>query len=249
MDSNNRIAIFTIVNKEEVFRGFVDSLETQKNVSFELFPIMNCHGEYSSARHAYNEAATGKDFKYYVFSHPDIRFLDENALSDIIGYIDSLGSFGVAGVAGAVRENRGRKILTTILQGADKQSFGEQVNKPEQVQTLDECMFFVDKDYFNQHPFSDTEGWHLYSVEYCLDAEGNQMKNYVVPSRIWHLSAGSSLDEKYMSQLEKLISDYQDRYEVICTTVKAWPTKGAGCRIYRKYYWLKQRIKRAVVRR
>ena len=55
MDSNNRIAIFTIVNKEDVFRGFVDSLETQKNVSFELFPIMNCHGEYSSARHAYNE--------------------------------------------------------------------------------------------------------------------------------------------------------------------------------------------------
>ena len=63
----------------------------------------------NAARHAYNEAAKGKDFKYYVFSHPDIRFLDENALSDIIGYIDSLGSFGV--------ELGGLVVLAYVLEG------------------------------------------------------------------------------------------------------------------------------------
>lgn len=249
MSSNSRIAIFTIVNNLDIYNEFVDSINLQKDVCFQLFPIMNCHGEFSSARKAYNEYANGKEFKYFVFSHPDIRFLDDKSLSDIINYVDSIGEFGVVGVAGATKIQDSCRTLTTIVQGKNKAFYGYKISKPEKVQTLDECFFVVESEYFNQHLFSDVDGWHLYSVEYCLNAEINNRVNYVVPSRVWHLSDGASLDEKYMTQLNKLIEDYREKYDVIYTTVKPWRTKGLRASIYRKYYWLKQRIKRALVRR
>lgn len=249
MSENTKIAIFTIVNNIEIYNGFVDNLNLQKNISFQLFPIMNCHGEYISARKAYNEYAQGKDFKYYVFSHPDIRFLDEDSLHDIIDYVDSVGDFGVVGLAGATKFQDSCRTFTTIIQGNNKAFYGFRINKPERVQTLDECFFIVEKVYFNNHFFSDVDGWHLYSVEYCLNAELNNRVNYVIPSRVWHMSDGASLDEKYMTQLNKLIADYRDKYDVIYTTVKPWRTSGLWAYLYRKYYWIKQRIKRVLVRR
>lgn len=249
MESKSKIAIFTIVNNMEMFNGFKKNLDSQTDVRFELFPIMNCKGEYNSARRAFNESAKGRDFEYYFFSHPDIRFLDSLALAEIVKCLDVIDKFGVAGIAGAVRTSGGRKILTTIVQGKNKESVGEKIEKPEKVQTLDECLFIVKREYFEEHPFSALIGWHLYSVEYCLEAISNGFSNYVIPARVWHLSSGQSLDERYMSQLEGLIQKYRNRFDIICTTVKAWPTKGFLAFLYRRYYWFKQRMKRTLIQR
>ena len=89
----------------------------------------------------------------------------------------------------------------------------------------------------------------MYGVEYCLEAIRNGKKNYAVPGRLWHISPGNSLDEKYMSQLEDIIQMYKKEYSMICTTVKGWHTRGVASFMYRKYYWIKQRIKRMVVQR
>ena len=247
MASGSAFAVFTIINNIEMFNDFKRNLDSQKDVSFKLFPIINCKGEFNSARKAFNITAKGQNYKYYIFCHPDIRFLDRTALADIIKALDAIGKFGVAGIAGAVKTQSGRKILTTIVQGKNKEPVGERIDTAEKVQTLDECLFIVKRKYFEKHPFSETNGWHLYSVEYCLEAICNGLDNYVIPARIWHLSSGQSLDEKYMTQLEKLIEKYRKRFDVICTTVKAWPTRGLPAFMYRKYYWLKQRIKRLIM--
>lgn len=247
MYENNKVIIFSIVNDQKKFDGFKESLNGQVHVNYKLIPILNYNGEFDSARRAFNQSAENIDGTYYVFSHPDIRFLDSNALSDIMEQIFVLDDFGVVGVAGAMRKGKhGRKIITTIVQGNKKEKVGERINGITETQTVDECFFVIKGSYFQSHHFSDSPGWHLYSVEYCLEALRNGNKNYVVPARIWHMSSGASLDEKYMEQLEKLIRNYRDYFALIYTTVKAWPTKGSFAFLYRKYYWLKQRIKRII---
>ena len=248
MKSRTAIAIFTIVNKENLFEDFKNNLNEQRDIFYKLVAIYNCNGEYNAARRAYNENATIDDVKYYVFLHPDIRFQDAMALSDIIDYIEQINDFGVAGVAGARKSETGRDIVSNIVQGKQKKRVGMSITCPTSVQTIDECLFVIKRDYFINHRFSDRTGWHLYSVEYCLNALLNGKRNYVVPGRIWHISAGESLDDKYMIQLESLINEYKNRFDVICTTVKAWNTRGVSAYLYRIIYKIKQKIKRLCIK-
>lgn len=240
------LSLICIVNDQGMFEGFRESLLTQTYQDYELIPVMNKNGEYSSARRAFNEASVRANGRYLLFIHPDIRFEDPDALKDIIGYITEErvpADFGVCGAAGAVREGNGREIISTIFHGDSHQRVGTSISAPQEVETLDECFFIISADYLKDHPFSDTEGWHLYACEYCLEAISDSRKNYVLPSRIWHLSDGKSLNKDYILQLEDLIRKERDSFDMICTTVKAWKTKGMIAFLYRKYYYVKQCVK------
>ena len=43
-----------------------------------------------------------------MFTHPDIRFLDNNVLVGMINTLESLDNVGIAGIAGAIQ---GKKII------------------------------------------------------------------------------------------------------------------------------------------
>lgn len=249
---NKQLSVLTIVNRQEIFEGFRESLQAQEEIDYELLPIVNLNGEYDSARKAYNEAALKAEGTYLLFSHPDIRFLKPEALKELMEQAEKIRDFGVIGVAGAKEKagNSGKgEILAGIVHGSNQDYFGtRQIRKPEEVQTVDECLFLVKKDDFTEHPFQEKPGWHLYAVEYCLDALLNGQKNYVVPADVWHMSDGKSLNEKYVSQVDQMVRERRGQVDVIFTTIKTWPTKGLTAFLYRKYYWLKQRIKRAVMR-
>ena len=238
-------SLITIMNKKPVFQAFQENLQTQQGISHELICIDNTAGQYIAARQAYREAAQKATGEYLVFLHPDIRFLHETALRDIISHVQGLGEFGVAGVAGCpeMLENRNRVILSTIVHGERQEAAGRQIATPTQVQTLDECLFVVRRTYFLENPFSNSPGWHLYCVEHCLQCIADGRNNYVVPACVWHLSDGKSLDYRYMLQLERLIVKYAAQFSIINTTVKRWTTCGIGPWIYRRYYLFKQYIK------
>lgn len=242
---NPLCSLLVIVNKESVFQQLLNNLQTQKDVSFELIEINNRNYQYDSARAAFNENVQRATGRYLVFLHPDICFQDEHALRDIMEHVQSLGEFGVAGIAGTPKTlvNNERVILSTILHGNEMLPAGEPLTAPAPVQTLDECMFIVDADYFRKSPFSDAPGWHLYCVEHCLQCIADGRKNYVVPARVWHHSDGKSLDWNYIPQLEILIKKYADMTPLINTTVRKWHTRGFGYRLFRKYYMFKQRLK------
>ncbi len=247
MKSEIKVSLILIVNKEEVYQDFINSLKTQIDVQYQLIPIANCHHEYDSARKAFNEASQQAEGDYIAFLHPDIRFLSPKSLCDIIQSVESLNDFGVAGVAGAKAiSKKERKILSNIVHGDQKQSAGKRITEPVSVQTLDECFFIIKKDYFEKHPFPNIAGWHLYSVQYCLDAIRDGKTNYVVPAELWHLSDGKSLDPNYVDQLNDLIKKEKPYFDLICTTVRAWPTKGLSAIMFRKYYKAKQRIKKFI---
>ena len=232
------VSIITIVNKEDVFRGFKESLEGQNFKGFELIPVMNMNGEFKGAGEALNSGAAKATGDLLIFCHPDIRFRSPSALSDIV--TQSLKLDGVTGVAGAKETVPGkREIVTTIVQGERKESVGRPASAPEEVQTLDECMIAVKRDAFAR--FTEREGWHLYGAEYCLDAGRRGDKCFAIPSEIWHLSDGKSLDASYVTMLGELIEKFAE-LDYIYTTVKAWKCKGSG--IYRKYYYFKQKVKK-----
>ncbi|MGI6072190.1 MAG: glycosyltransferase [Lachnospiraceae bacterium] len=248
------LSILCIVNNADIFEGFTESLEMQEFRDYELIPVWNLENSLKGAGPAFNDAAAGAAGKYIAFAHPDIRFSDEKALGDIMAFLEDVyasesAKAGAAGVAGADENARGgRDIFTNIVHGSSKQPAGMEIDGPRQVQTLDECFFAVEKEYFFAHPFPSRDGWHLYGAEYCLNAILNGRKNYVVPARLWHLSDGKSLDAEYVRQAEALIKDKKEDFPLICTTVKAWKTKGAGAALYRKYYYVKQKIKRLILR-
>lgn len=244
------LSVLTIVNKQEVYRDFLRNLEEQEGVSWEIIPVDNTGGQYDSARKAYNEAAEKAAGTFLLFSHPDIRFLSPAALKGIADQAEALKDFGVVGVAGA-KEKSGTagEIIAGIVHGRNKEKIGDrQITAPEEVQTVDECLFLVRREFFRSHPFPDKLGWHLYAVEYCLDAILLGKTNFVIPAEVWHLSDGKSLDERYVSQVGRLVRERRPQFDVIYTTIKTWPTKGASAFVYRHYYWLKQRVKRIILR-
>ena len=243
-------SLITIANKKNVYEDFLENLKTQIDVEFELLTAFNYNAEFSSARKAYNQFAEKAKGKYLIFLHPDIRFLNEHALADILHWVEKIPSFGVVGIAGAVRSGQNScDILTTIVHTPAKQPVGKKNCGIQKVQTLDECLFVVEKEYFFKHPFPDKDGWHLYAVEYCLQAIKDGKDNYVVPSDSWHLSDGRSLDPNYVIQISDLVKQEKNNFDLICTTIKPWKTKGISAWLYRKYYFVKQCIKKTIVNR
>lgn len=244
-------SLLLIVNKEPVYRAFLESLKTQKGVCYEVIPIWNQNGEFSGARQAFAYGLKEAKGEYLVFCHPDLEFTEEDTLANILQHTEKLGDFGVVGVAGTPEKlkNGDRVILSGIVHGAEKKSAGQKIQEPVPVQTVDECLFIIKAETLKKIPFSQRQGWHLYAVEYCLQMLLAGKKNYVVPAQLWHKSDGKSLDWHYMEQLEDVIGDYGNAFSTINTTVKKWPTRGLKNKAYRRYYLGKQWLKRKLLQR
>ncbi|MCX2187190.1 glycosyltransferase [Limosilactobacillus pontis] len=248
MDNKHEYSLITISNNESVYQEFKKGLKQQKDVDYELIKINNDHNQFNSARVAYNEAAKKARGKYLVFLHPDIRFLDDYALHDTLSAIKAIPNFGVAGIAGSPWKLYKNKsyIITTIVQGKDKEHVGTPINKTTEVQTLDESFFVIKKTYWEKHPFTNYLGWHFYAVEQCLRAIIDGKKNYVVPARIWHKSTGGSEDKNYVRMGEEMVQRYGSHFPYINTTVTKWETRGIKKYTTPWYRYAKRQVHRYI---
>lgn len=239
--------LVAICNKKDITDEFQENLSTQIGVEYSYIQIDNYNNNLNSARNAFNKVLDKTNGEYIIFLHPDIRFLHAESLRHVVDYCKQVGEFGVIGVAGAKSDASGKRaIYTHILNGNNRINPGIDIRNPIEVQTVDECMFIVKRELINRYNFPEKQGFHLYATEYCLLMLKKGYTNYVVPAEIWHLSEGRSLDPNYMKQLETIIKDYKNDFDVIYTTVKKWTTKGLLAYIYRKYYYFKQCIKRII---
>lgn len=227
MNKENLFSIITIVNKEDIYKGFKKSLAMQKDVNYELIKINNDHNQFTSAREAYNEAAKKAHGDYFVFLHPDMRFLDKLALHDVLEQVVKIDDLGVAGISGCLFEVHHHKstLVTSILQGDPAHHFGHLINKVTKVQTVDECFFVMSREVYEQHPFSDINGWHMYAVEQCLVALLDNKMNYVIPARMWHFSTGFSENWQYVQTGREIVKRYGKHFPSINTTITTWNTK------------------------
>lgn len=225
---NNFFSIITIVNKENLYQEFKKNLSEQEGVHYELIKVKNDHNQFSSARVAYNHAIKKAHGNYFIFLHPDMRFLDKYALRDALAQITRIDNLGVAGVSGCPFELHHHKstILTTIVQGQPTYyHFGKTIDHVTKVQTVDECFFVMTKKFCQAHPFSDINGWHMYAVEQCLVALLNGKENYVVPARMWHYSPGNSENWQYVQTGREIVRRYGQHFSSINTTMTTWNTK------------------------
>lgn len=240
------ISIITIVNKPLVYEEFKRSLAVQVDVNYELIKINNDHQQFSSARDAYNSAAKKAKGNFLLFVHPDIRFLNDRALSEVLKQLIAIPKLGIGGIAGSPFSLHGRHayIVSTMKQGTDCQPIGTQIDRPTKVQTVDECFFLMSKKFWNQHKFSNLKGWHMYAVEECLKALEDGYVNYVVPSKVWHKSTGSSENWEYVKTGYQIVRKFGKPYQQINTTVSKWETHGWKSFVYPPIKFAKRQIER-----
>lgn len=237
--------VIAVWNNEEMFLEFEQQLRQQQDVKCTLLGIDNRNGTFSGIREAFNACAEQVSTELVLFAHQDIRFLAPDSLHKLLQQLNTLGQFGVVGVAGCPAGGQW-ELLSTIVHGEDKKPAGKPITGPQQVQAVDECLFAMQTKVFRQLRFTGEKGWHLYAVEQCIRAEQAGLKNYVVPAAVYHLSDGKSLDPSYMVALRAMGRTY--RLGVLNTTVKQWVFNTAGGRFYMEYYYWKQKLKQFLVR-
>jgi GT2 family glycosyltransferase len=235
------ISVVCVYNDEKIFNDFLLKSLKNQTAEFELIGIDNTSNEFKSAAAALNFGGNKARNKYIMFAHQDVSFLPNSWLEDTEKFLDSTGSFGIAGIVGmseigSSNQKRGRNIIKHG-EPPEAWSWGNRIQKPEPVQTLDECLVIVPRSTFDVLQFDEKtcDGWHLYAVDYCLSAKERGFGVYVLPMEIYHLSKGAvnkkkfklingPLPDDYYEILEKVIKKHADTYKIIYTTCGEWNT-------------------------
>ncbi|KAF5068363.1 Glycosyltransferase like family protein [anaerobic digester metagenome] len=202
----------------------IKSLKNQ-SVEYELILIDNTKGRFSSAAEALNDGGSKAKGDYIMFVHQDVDLKSDTWLEDAEKIMNSLDNLGIAGVAGRIKNKKG--TITNMEDGTPPTRISESTVKvPVKVQTLDECLFIIPKNLFDSSNFDEKtcDDWHLYAVDYSLNAKRSGFDVYVIPSFIYHRSPGYSYSEGFDSTLSKILKKYEKDYKVISTSMGDWVT-------------------------
>lgn len=210
-------------NKEILEQNLIDSLNNQSYKDYELIVVDTNKHSFQSAAEALNYGANKANGEHIIFIHHDVVIKDKDELKKIYDILNEIGDFGVIGVAGIDKK---RNIIGNITNGIPEVKISEDsINKPIEAQTLDEVMFIVKKNFFESHPLSlDNKTWHLYAVEYSLLASEIGKPVLVIPSNIYHKSAGASMNKSYYCEIKRICEIYKEKYKYINTTMGCWNT-------------------------
>ena len=218
------ISVICVSNDVEVLQECLsDSLATQ-DTEFEFIDVDNLDGKYKSAASGLNKGSEGAKGKYLMFVHQDVNMLSSDTLEDIERVMDSLPDAGIAGVAGR-RDHLG--VITNITHGEPPKNAGHiRLDKPEKVQTVDECLFVVPRLVFDALKFDERTcfDWHLYAVDYSLSVKKLGKEVYVLPVEIHHESGGASMSKMYHKTLERIRHKHRKDSSWIHTSLGSWRT-------------------------
>lgn len=247
-------------NKEILKKYLLKSLQNQ-STDYELILVDNTKGQFKSVTEALNYGAKqikGQS-KYIMFVHPDVDLCSNTWLKDAEKILDSIPNLGIAGVAGMSEKGdsnkkRGRNIIKH-KEPAVIWSWGNPIKKPEEVQTLDECLLIIPKSIFDILRFDEKtcdNYWHLYAVDYCLSCKKLGFNVYVIPMFIYHRSTSTFTksyfqrilllgwsSKEYYQTLKKVLRKHKN-YKKIYTTCGDYSTS---------YPLILQRISAALIER
>jgi len=176
------ISVVCVYNNQRTLREvLLKSLDTQ-TVHFELITLDNTDNKYKSAAEALNYGGGKANGEYIMFVHQDI-WLDSNSwLEEAERVLASIPDLGIAGIHGVSEKGRDRyeRFKTSILELPGRYGL---VQKPEKVQTLDECLMIVPGSVFARLQFDKKvfDGWDCYGADYCLSVRRLGLRAYVIP--------------------------------------------------------------------
>lgn len=240
------ISVVCVYDSKAILENsLLKSLENQ-NSRYELVLIDNTQQKFKSAAEALNWGGKRVKGDYIMFVHQDVDLCSNSWLKHAEKILDSITDLGIAGVAGMSDQGhnnreRGRNIIEHRYPRR-LWEWGNPIQKPERVQTLDECLIIIPKSVFNLLQFDEEtcNNWHLYSVDYCLSCRKKGFHAYVIPLFIYHgydnpagrpapskvelLKSVGTLPKSYYQTLEKLIKKHRNYYKRIYTTCGDWDT-------------------------
>jgi len=239
------ISIVCVYNDERILREYlIKSLEDQ-TAEFELIKIDNTRNRFKSAAEALNHCSKKAKGKYIMFVHQDVDLYSNTWLEDAEKILDSIPDLGICGVAGISEEEypyktRGRNVL--YFRDNILWPIGNPIQKPEPVQTLDECLIIIPRLVFERLPFDEKtcDGWHLYAVDYCLSVRKLGFGVYAIPMFISHKSMGGAKHavenrlqiilslgirpKEYYRVLDKVLKKHKNHVKHIYTACGDWST-------------------------
>lgn len=212
------ISIVTVYNNKQYLEEILLKSLKNQTAKFELIALDNTKGRFKSAAEALNYGGSKANGKYIMFIHSDVDLYSNTWLEDAEKILDSVPNVGVVGVAGMSESGNGNKERgRNIIKHMDPPviwSWGNPIQKPEPVQTVDACLMIVPKSVFNvlQFDIKVCDDWHLYDVDYCLDCKRLGFEVYAIPMFIYHKSISFSKSQGYKSRLQKLLAPLPEPY-------------------------------------
>jgi len=219
------MSVICVYNDRDILEGALLRSLRDQSAEHEFIGVDNTDGKYSSASSALNDGARRAGGDYLVFSHQDIVMGGHDFLSKAAALMASLTDVGIAGVAGR-RDSTG--VFTNITHGDPPTHAGHiRIDRPEIVQTVDECLFIIPRSVFQRLQFDERtcDDWHLYAVDFALSASRLGLRAYVLPLEAHHLSSGQSMSKKYYRTLSRVARKHSDAYPWIHTSLGSWRTR------------------------
>ncbi len=223
------ISVVCVYNNELTFKNvLLKSLESQ-SAEYELIPVDNRNENFKSAAEALNCGAMNARGKYIMFVHQDVSLGYIGWLEDAEAYLDSLPDAGVAGVAGVCSEYKTwRDNFRYSLQFVNRLNRENgNITRPEEVQTLDECVLIVPRPVFDKIKFDSStfDGWDCYGTDYCLSVKNICLKSYVLPLPCSHSTMRSRYKVWEFRDLIKYQKKLHKKYRAQYREISAWMGK------------------------
>lgn len=232
------ISVICVYNNTEILDEYLLKSLKNQTVKFELIALDNTQGKFKSAAEALNHGGKQVKGKYIMFVHQDADLSSNSWLEDAEKMLDPISNLGIAGIAGMSETgNSNKERGRNIIKHGDPPiiwSWGNPIQEPDPVQTLDECLVIIPKSVFNVLQFDEKvcDDWHLYAVDYCLSVRRLNLDAYVLPLFIHHKSRGfsartplqivksldSSYRKGYYQTLRKIVKKHKKYYKRIYTT-------------------------------
>ncbi len=220
MEHTNPLRSITLIccyNNEAQYKNLCDSLATQIQPHI-LLGIDNRQGAFSCCSRAFNETLKKVQTKYVAFTHQDILFTHPEQLTRLVGFLDRIGPQDVLGLAGSRFDAVG--TVGNVYCSDRKNQYGpHRVRDLEPCDTVDECFFAGYTQHFREFPFNEAlcDGWHLYSVEACLNTKRAGHRVYVCDVPLVHCSGGNP-DKAFYADFYALCREYAPTFPFLRTT-------------------------------
>lgn len=222
------ISIVTVYNNERILWDYLLKSLRYQTAKFELIKINNTQNSFKSAAKALNHGGKKANGDYMMFVHQDVDLSSDSWLEDAEEILDFMPDLGIAGVAGMSERNVHdySQRMRSIIKHGNVKRWGNRIEKPERVQTLDECLIIIPQKVFNKLEFNEKtcDDWHLYATDYCLSVRELGFAAYVIPMYIYHRSTGDATSPAYYQTLKKVLKKHQDHVKRIYKPSKAWST-------------------------
>lgn len=205
----NLITIVVSIQNWEIFKNRLWWSLTREKVPFNLCITPS----WLRIAESYNTIGNIES-DYLMICHQDVRFAEENFLEKVEEIANSLENFGIGGVTGwrleqkrmigGLYRNRHGKPKKILLydQKFKVRKYGSFLAEAKKVQIVDDMIFLIKKEFWNQVKF-DTRYWfHLVGEDYCMEAKKRGFEVYVLPVRIWTIRSEGSANKAHKGTKE-----------------------------------------------